>query len=170
MKLPNAYASRLRKSLGRNTSLVSLTLTLNIYARRISYSNFGNISDDYVVPNISVNSLTLTINAFSISDWGLFADVLWSNYKSLNTFNLTINCDESVDSTLRWFWIVVMRVNSLRTLRLKINDWRLTNGDYPEYDFSELVETSPSLELIELTICHYGVVGSWEETLKWEKQ
>ena len=65
-----------------------------------------------------------------------------------------------------------MKVNSLKTLRLKINDSRFRNGDYPKYDFSELVVKSPSLELIELTICHYGDVCSfcWLETLKWEKQ
>ena len=64
----------------------------------------------------------------------------------------------------------VMKVNSLRTLRLKINDLTFRSGDYPEYDLSKLVVNSPSLEFIELTICRYGVVGSWVETLKWEKQ
>ena len=63
-----------------------------------------------------------------------------------------------------------MTVNSSRTLILKINDLRFRSGDYPNYDFSELVVKSPSLELIELTICRYGDVGSWLETLKWEKQ
>ena len=33
MKWPNTYASRLREGLGRNTSLSSVTLTLNIYTR-----------------------------------------------------------------------------------------------------------------------------------------
>ena len=63
-----------------------------------------------------------------------------------------------------------MKENSSRTLKLKINDLRFRIGDYPEYDFSKLVVKSPSLELIELTICRYGNVGSWVETLNWEKQ
>ncbi|XP_067023513.1 uncharacterized protein [Acropora muricata] len=173
-ELENTYASRLHNGLGRNTSLISLTLTLNINTRALSGSYFDFfISDDDLVPNISINSFTLTISDFTgrAVMWVLSSGVLWSNYQSLNTFNLTINnWDESADNILCWFWNAMMKVNSLRTLRLKINDWRFTNGDYPKYDFSELVEKSPSLELIELTICHYGVVGSWLETLKWVKQ
>ena len=63
-----------------------------------------------------------------------------------------------------------MKVNSSRTMRLKINDLRFRSGDYPKYNLSELVVKSPSLELIELTISRYGDLGSWLETLKWEKQ
>ena len=59
-----------------------------------------------------------------------------------------------------------MKVNSSRTLRLKINDLRFRSGDYPKHDFSKLVVKRPTPELIELTICRYGVVGSWLETLK----
>ena len=62
-----------------------------------------------------------------------------------------------------------MKVDSLRTLRLKINDSRLRSA-YLLSDFSEMVEKSPSLELIELTISCYGVGASSPETLKWEKQ
>ena len=167
----NTFASRLRKGLGRNTSLISMTLTLNVCTID-SYFDLDDISDDDVVPNVSVNSFTLTINDFSAqSDWGFPSGVLWSNYKSLNTFNLTLNI---------WYRLAVyrlptvlyevMKVNSLRTLRININDSRSRNVDDPKYEFSELVEKSPSLELIELTICRYGDVGSWLETLKWEKQ
>ena len=172
MKLPNVYASRLRESLGRNTSLISLTLTLNIYTRPTSYSYFDNVSDDDVVANISINSFTLTINHFSMrGDWGLSSGVLCSNYKSLNTFNLTLNYWYRVNVyRFRMVLDAVIKMNSLRTLRLKINDLTFRSGDYPEYDFSKLVVKSPSLEFIELTICRYGVVGSWLETLKWEKQ
>ncbi|XP_068713671.1 uncharacterized protein [Montipora foliosa] len=167
----NIYASRLREVLGRNTSLISLTLTLNIYTRVLSFISYLVGHDDFV-PNNSMKSFTLTINDFSSTgDWGRSSEVLWSNYNSLNTFNLTLNnWDEvSVDSLLA-FLNAVMKVNSARTLRLKITDSRFRNSHYPKYDFSELVVKSPSLELIELTICHYGVVGSWLETLKWEKQ
>jgi len=181
-KRTNTFVSRLRKGLGRNTSLISLTLTLNIYTGSPSDSYFGygvihdssdddvdDISDDDVVPNISINSFTLNINDFSRGgNWGLSSGLLWSDYKSLNTFNVTLNnWDEVSVYNLFKFLDAVMKVNLPRTLRLKINDM---SGDYPEYDFSELVVKSPSLELIELTIIRYGVVGSWLETLKWEKQ
>ena len=167
----NTYASRLREGLGRNTSLISLTLTLNIYTRE-TYFDFDDMSDDDVVPNISINYFTLTINDFSSGgNWGLSSGVLWSNYKSLNTFNLTLNFWYGI-SVYSFLTVLdeVMKVNPSRTLRLKINDLRFRNGDYPKYDFSELVVMSPSLELIELSICRDGDVGSWKETLKWEKQ
>ena len=174
-ELEEDYASLLRGGLGGNTSLVSLTLTLNIYARVhveiLFYLGFYDPSDDDFVPNISMNSFTLTINYFCKSgDWGLRSGVLWSNYKSLTTFNLTLNsCDEVNGSNLPDFLGALMEVNSLRTLRLKISHSGVTRG-YTQYDFRELVVKSPSLELIEITISRYGDVGSWLETLKWEKQ
>ena len=185
----DTYASRLRQGLGRNTSLISLTLTLNIYTRPpsdsdfdfydISDDHFDDISDHVVVPNISMDSFTLTINDFSStrddwdrvdfinSVWGVKSGNLWPNYKSLNTFNLTLNNRDEVSvSSLLEFFDAVMKVNSLKTLRLKINHSPSTR----ECDFSKLVVKSPSLELIELTICRYGVLRGWLETLKWEKQ
>ena len=177
MKWANTYASRLREGLGRNTSLISVTLTLNIFSRQYCQPMegfdfaFHSISDDDVVPNISINSFTLTINDFSSRDnWVLSSGVLWSNCKSLHTLNVTLNnWDEGSDYTLLAFLDAAMKVNSLRTLRVKINDWTSRNAVYRKYDFSQLVVKSPSLEFIELTICHYDV-GSWRETLKWEKQ
>ncbi|XP_015750118.1 PREDICTED: uncharacterized protein LOC107329976 [Acropora digitifera] len=170
-KWENTYASLLREGLGRNTSLISLTLTLNIYSRVLRYNRSLEFGNDFV-PSISINSFTLTINDFSSRGyWALSSGVLWSNYKSLNTFNLTLsNWNEVSNYSLLEFLDAVLKVNATRTLRLKINDSRFRRGDYPEYDFRKLVAKSPSLELIELTICHYGDVGSWQETLKWEKQ
>ena len=180
------YVSHLRKVLGRNTSLISLTLTLNIYTRPDFGDRFylDDISDDDVVPNISMDSFTLTINDFrsAIDDGGnidiikyvlgLKSGVLWPNYKSLNTFNLTFNSRDVVTPyMLPQLLDAVMKVNSLRTLRLKFNVSPCSG-----YDFSKLEVKSPSLELIELTICRYGDAGSsrygvtWLETLKWEKQ
>jgi len=189
------YASLLRKGLGRNTSLISLTLTINIYngTPRCNDFDFDDISGDYVddisdddvVPNISMDTFTLTINEFRGPDgcfdkvdiinyvWGLKSGDLWANYKSLNTFNLTLNNRKLLhDSSLPEICEAVVKANSLRTLRLKLND----SSDLYEYDFSKLVEKSPSLELIEVTICHKRL-DAWSqrgvsalETLKWEKQ
>ena len=174
-KWGETYESRLREGLGRNTSLISLTLTLNIYTRGVSDINDSNfqlddISDDVFVPNVSMNSFTLTINDFrGRTPGGFRSDVLWSNYKSLTTFNLTLNnCVELTGTDLPDFLDAVMKVNSLRTLRLNIKDLQFTS--FRQYDFSELVVKSPSLELIELTISLYGSGGSSLETFKWEKQ
>ena len=91
--------------------------------------------------------------------------------QSLNTFNLTLNNRDKVRvSSLFEFFDAVMKVNLLRTLRLKINGSGFREDDQRKYDFSELAVKSPSLELIELTLCHYGDACSWLETLKWEKQ
>ena len=159
--------SLLLEGLGRNTSIISLSLTLNIYTS-VVHDDF-KFDDSF--PNISMKSFTLIINDFSSNgNSGLLSGFLWSNYKSLNTFNLTFNnCVERICRDLPDFLNALMKVNSLKTLRLKINGLQLTNG-FREYNFSELVVESPSLELIELTICRYGVVGSSLETLKWEKQ
>ena len=73
--------------------------------------------------------------------------------------------DKVTVSSLLEFFDAVMKVNSLRTLRLKFNHSPFTF----EYDFSKLVVKSPSLELMELNICRDGVARGWLETLKWEK-
>ena len=166
----NTYAPLLRGGLGCHTSLISLTLTLNIYTRLLDSIGHLQLHND-VVSNISIRSFTLTINSFRMrGEWGLSSGVLRSNYKPSNTFNLTLNnWRESSVYRLRRFLDEVMNVNLSRTLRLKINDSRIRNKGYPKYDFSELVVKSPSLQLIELTICRYGDVSSWLETLKWEK-
>ncbi|XP_015767861.1 PREDICTED: uncharacterized protein LOC107346569 [Acropora digitifera] len=151
----------------------------------ISDDDVDDISDDDVVPNISMDSFTLTINEFSpaggyvdIVDiinyvWGLESGDLWANYKSLNTFNLTLNNREILrTSRCREFCEAIVKAISLRTLRLKLNH----SSDASDYDFSKLLQKSPSVELIELTICHKRSFGSltrrvfWLETLKWEKQ
>ncbi|XP_015776057.1 PREDICTED: uncharacterized protein LOC107354137 isoform X4 [Acropora digitifera] len=166
----NDYASLLRERLGRNTSLSSLTLTFNFYTRVIYDDSCFEFDIDRFAPNTSMKSFTLTINDFSSSgDCGLPSSVLWPNYKSLTTFDLTLNnCAEGTGNDLLDFLDVVMKVDSLRTLRLKINDSR-SRSAYLQSDFSEMVEKSPSLELIELTISCYGVGASSPETLKWGK-
>jgi len=103
----------LQKGLGRNTSLVSLSLTVNIYSLGCYIRDLRFYED---VPNISLNSFSLTINDLNGYPH-LPSGVLWSNYKSLNTLNLTINYwDEvSVDRLLESL-DELMKVNSLRTL------------------------------------------------------
>ena len=174
------YTSLLLEGMERSTSLISLTLTLNIYTKlrevpddfhEFDYFPFDHITDNGVVPNISVCSFTLTINDFCGGNgFRIGSDVLWSNYKSLTTFNLTLNnCPKGSVFSLSYFLDPDIQMNSLRTLRLKLNN-PLFLGGCRGYDFSHLVVKIPSLELIELTISRYGVEGSSLETLKWEKQ
>ena len=166
-ELKETYAYLLREALGRNTSLLSLTLTISIYTKGAGY-----FYDPFDAPyNISINFFTLTINDFS--SCGYYSRqlrFLLPDCKSLTTFDLTLNnvVKERVFH-LHDLLGVVIEGNSLRTLRLKINDLQLRSGS-PQYDFSEFVVKSPSLELIEITISRCGDVGSWLETLKWQKQ
>ena len=173
-----SYLYLLCEGLGRNTSLVSLSLTLNCYI----YTRVREVLDDIYdfqcdgffvgcfVPSISINSFTLTVNDFSSGGLGAGTGVLLSYYKSLTTFNVTLNhCSVESFSGLPLLLVEWMKPNSLKTLRLKINDLKHRIG-YREYDFSDWVVKIPSLELVELTIIRYGVVGSCVETLKWEKQ
>ena len=163
-----ASTSLLRKGLRCNTSLISVTLTVNMYAR-VNVRQLDDIHD--FVANTSINSFTLSINNFCRSGiWKFDSDVLLSNCKSLTTFNLTLNnCSELIGHDLPFFLDAAIKGNSLRTLRLNIIDSQFTSG-FHGCDLSKLVVKSPSLELIELTISRYGVVGSSLETLKWEKQ
>ena len=176
------YAVLLHEGLARNTSLISLSLTLNFYTRvsdeEIDF-RIHDISGGGFVRNISVNSFTLTINDFSSRcNWGLQSVVPWPNYESLTTFNLTLNnCAEvsgegffdENDLTLFYFLEEVIKVNTLRTLRLRINDWSYLR-DRLEHCCRNLVAKSPSLELMEVSASSYSGVDSWLATLKWEKQ
>ena len=174
----NNYESLLREGLGSITSLISLTLTVNMYTRgvyevRDPLGDFelDDIPEHFYGPIMSLSSFTLIINDFSSNGgWGLGSDIISSNYESLTTFNVTFNhCDDGCVFSLPRLLVEEMKAKSLRTLRLTINDAQLRNGCHG-YDFSPFVLKIPSLELIELTICRYGDVGSSLETLKWEKQ
>ena len=163
------YASRLREGLGRNTSLISLTLTLNIY--RIALTGDDGWDDIYG-PITSVDSFTLTVSDFTGNDGGgFYFEPLFSDFKSLTTLNVTLNrCGDFVHEGLPDSMVEAMKTNSLRTLKLEFNDSKLIYGGYRDSDFSDWVVNSPSLELLELSINNYGIVGSSLKTLKWKKQ
>ena len=125
------------------------------------------VSNDDFDPNTSLRSVTLIIGDACIGIYGgVIVLFLFSSFRSFTTLDLTLN---NCGHLLVVFLEAVMKMNSLKTLRLKINDSQFTRVCF-DYDFSELVVKSPSLELIELTISCYGVEGSSPETLKWEKR
>ena len=115
----------------------------------------------------SLSSFTLIISDFNngIRDTPL-VDFLVLHFKTLTALNLTLN---NCGDLLPEFLDAVMKMISLKTLRLKINDSQFTSGCHG-HDFSKLVVKSPSIELIELTVSFYGVEGTSPETFKWEKQ
>ena len=144
----------------------------------ISDDDFDDISDDGFVPNISMDSFTLTINDFSSTTvdyrdrvniinyvWGLKSGDLWPNYKALNTFNLTLNNREDVSvSSLLEIFDAVMKVNSLRTLRLKFNDSQVTEHD-------NLKGTSVVLESWRGIACCMSVTVSLKRSYKnWKEE
>ena len=135
--------------------------------QRNRVKKYFRLMDSYCVPNSSLSSFTLIISDFSngIRDT-LLVDILVLHFKALTALNLTLN---NCGDLLPEFLDAVMKMISLKILRLKINDSQFTIGCHG-HDFSKLVVKSPSLELIELTISCYGVKGSSQETLKWEKQ
>ena len=178
--------------LGHCGSLKSLTLKFNEYnkcdsSRRFlmpgsffgpnQYSNRVKLRDRVkkctsflgttLFPTSSLSSFTLIISDFNngIRDT-LLVDILVVSFKYLTSLSLTLN---NCGDLLPEFLDAVMQMNLLKILKLKINDSHFTSGCHG-YDFSKLVVKNLSLELIELTISCYGVKGSSQETLKWEKQ
>ena len=117
------YPFRLREGLARNTSLISLTLTLNVYTRIWDFPFYTPYVERYDMTIISVDSFTLTINDFGGTCFlGCGVDVLWSDFKSLTSFNVTLNhCDEQSVDHFSCAYLQLMTADSLRTLRLKIH-------------------------------------------------
>ncbi|XP_068687962.1 uncharacterized protein [Montipora foliosa] len=146
------------EGLARKKSLKSLTLTIN---------NFGDLSLYWGVDksweNNSLNNFSLTINNYGNIGPLSFINGFFCQFKSLTTFNLTLNlCGKPGEDILYGLLEEAVKSQSLKTLRLKVNDSQITNGRR-RYDFSRYVVTSPSLSLIEVTVSFYGVEKSSRE-------
>ena len=96
----------------------------NQYSNRVKQSSrvkkIISFRDDHLVPNTSLSSFGQIISDFNngIRDT-LSVDILFLNCKSLTALNLTLNnCGDLLPTVLDG----VMKMNSLKTLRLKIND------------------------------------------------
>ena len=176
----------------RNTSVENLSLTVNNHARLDSTLVNSLRLDDVLTGNNSLKSLTLKIQNFDVMMLAVEEYKLWENnslndfsltinnygnimgdesnfakllcqLKSLTTLNLTLNlCGKGGERILPCLLEKAMESESLKTLRLKINDRQITNGSRG-YDFSEFVVESPSLSLIELTVSLYGGEESWRK-------
>ncbi|XP_068751375.1 uncharacterized protein [Montipora capricornis] len=146
------------EELARKKSLKSLTLTIN---------NFGELTLYWEVDksweNNSLNNFSLTINNYgNIRPRSCFKGFFFQ-FKSLTTFNLTLNlCGKPGEDILYGLLEEAVKSQSLKTLRLKVNDSQITNGRR-RYDFSRYVVTSPSLSLLEVTVSFYSVEKSSRE-------
>ncbi|XP_068687961.1 uncharacterized protein [Montipora foliosa] len=146
------------EELARKKSLKSLTLTIN---------NFGELTLYWEVDksweNNSLNDFSLTINNYgNIRPRSCFEGFFFQ-FKSLTTFNLTLNlCGKPGEDILYGLLEEAVKSQSLKTLRLKVNDSQITNGRR-RYDFSRYVVTSPSLSLLEVTVTFYSVEKSSRE-------
>ena len=141
----------------RKTSVKNLTLTIN---------NFGELnldSEDNGLENKSLNDFSLTINNYgNISGVSGIPGSL-CQLKSLTTLNLTLNlCGKGGKEILPCLMEKALEIESLKTLRIKVNDRQIANGSCG-YDFSKFVAMSPSLSLIEVTVSFYGVEESSRE-------
>ncbi|XP_068751384.1 uncharacterized protein [Montipora capricornis] len=141
--------------LARKKSLRSLTLTINNFGELALYWEVGKSWE-----NNSLNNFSLTINNYGdICPFSRFKGFFFQ-FKSLTTFNLSLNlCGKRGEERLYGLLEEAVKSQSLKTLRLKVNDSQITNGRR-RYDFSRYVVTSPSLSLIEVTVSFYGVEKS----------
>ena len=142
------FVRRIWFGLADNKSLKNVTLTIN---------NFGKLTlewENYGLVNKSLNDFALTINNYGEISSRIPGFV--RRFQFLTTFNVTLNlCSEGDNDILDCFLQEAMESESLKTLRLKVNDRQITNGSCG-YDFSKFVVISPSLSLIELTFSLYG--------------
>ncbi|XP_068751385.1 uncharacterized protein [Montipora capricornis] len=142
------FVRRIWFGLADNKSLKNVTLTIN---------NFGSLMfkwENCGLVNKSLNDFSLTINNYGKISSGIPGFV--RRFQFLTTFNVTLNLwGEGDNDTLDCFLQEAMESESLKTLRLKVNDRQITNGSCG-YDFSKFVVISPSLSLIELTFSLYG--------------
>ena len=123
---------------------------------RLTINNFGSLTlkwENHGLENKSLNDFSLTINNYGEISSRIPGFV--RRFQFLTTFNVTLNlCGEGDNDILDCFLKGAMQSESLKTLRLKVNNRQITNGSCG-YDFSKFV-ISPSLSLIELTFSLYG--------------
>ncbi|XP_068751416.1 uncharacterized protein [Montipora capricornis] len=183
--MSNTWRKSLGNGLKHNTSLENLTLIIENHSNVLEHepcidwaqktsaknltltvNNFGELNldwEDNGLENKSLNDFSLTINNYG-NIYGV-SGIPGSlrQLKSLTTFNLTLNlCGKGGKEILPCLLEKALEIESLKTLRLKVNDRQIANGSCG-YDFSKFVVMSPSLSLIEVTVSFYGVEESSRE-------
>ena len=146
-------------SLNESISTLTVTVTVN----EVDIEEFPEIFGKGLAENMSVTTLSLTINEYGegqshiplvLDDSGVFRHL--TRNTSATTFNLTLNSSREVsDDWLPGLCNAVNKNSSLTTLRLKVNNHCAT-GESRLYDFSKLLIESRSLSLLELDVSFYG--------------
>ena len=144
-----------------NESVSTLTVTLTV--KDLDTEEFPEIFGKGLAENMSVTTLSLTINEYGegeshipliLDDSGVFKHL--TRNTSVTTFNLTLNSSKEVsDDWLPDLCNAVNKNSSLTTLILKVNNHCAT-GESRLYDFSKLLIESRSLSLLELDVSFYG--------------
>ena len=139
------------------------TLTVTVSLNESFISAFPLIFQEGLSENMSVTTLSLTINEYGegksyipelLRDSKVFQCL--AQKTSVTTFNLTLNSSREVsDDWLPGLSDALKENTSLTTLRLKVNNHCAT-GNSRIYDFSELLIESQTLALLELEVSFYG--------------
>ena len=153
--------ARLNHGFSFNESISTLTVTLTV--NQLDTEEFPWIFQEGLCVNMSVTTLTLTINEYGegkshipmVLDYSGVLEHLTRN-TSVTTFHLTLNSSREVsDDWLPGLCNAVNKNSSLTTLRLKVNCHCVT-GESHLYDFSKLLIESRSLSSLELDVSFYG--------------
>ena len=146
-------------SLNKSVSTLIVTLTANEFYP----DEFPEIFGEGLSENMSVTTLSLTINDYGegksyipvvLVHSGVFEHL--TRNTSVTTFNLTLKSSREVsDDWLAGLCNAVNKNSSLTTLRLKVNNHCAT-GKSRLYDFTKLFIESRSLSLLELDVSFCG--------------
>ena len=161
---PDTYSGlfvSLNDSFSFNSSVNTLTVTVT--GNELISEGFPKIFAEGLAKNMSVTTLSLTINEYGEgeSDIPLVLDVsgvfqYLAQNTSVTTFNLTLNSSKEVgDYWLPCLSVALNKNSSLTTLRLKVNN-HCSTGNSRLYDFSERLIEIKTLALLELEVSFYG--------------
>ena len=154
------FLDLLNRGFSLNSSVNTLTVTVTVDECDVL---FPSIFQEGLSENVSVTSLSLTINEYGEGESHIPQVLLYSGVfqylaqnTSVITFILTLNSSKEVSD----YWLpglsdALKKNTSLTTLRLKVNNHCAT-GNSRLFDFSELVIESQTLALLELEVSFYG--------------
>ena len=150
------------QGLSENTSLTSLTVTVNDYLF-LSYELWVCHLKSCLAKSKSLTTFTLTLNEYSEGEWREDWLCLWNlrddfpENTSLTELDLTVNIRSEVSED--WLPLfcdyLMMKCSSLRTMKLQVNN-RCASSKSRIYDLSELRLKYRSLSTFELSVTFYG--------------
>ena len=159
----------LNRGFSSNSSVNTLIVTVTV--NEFFVRNFPWILQEGMSVNMSVTTLSLTINEYGEGESHIplvlgrsgVLQYLAQN-TSVTAFNLTLNSSKEVDSD---DWVpglcdALKKNTSLTTLRLKVNS-HCSTGKSHLYDFSKLLMKSQTLALLELEVSFYGKDSGYQK-------